>query len=146
LLLLVCALAVAVPAWAHPHNYVQAGVGDAAYVCDSSASPGLGGVCIPSGHAAPVPGGSNLLEVRDLTTNPVSATYCQDINANGICGDGPDHISPFCNTLILNSGTNWDTSRSFIVRVHGPVFGLPSLNACGDLHVHAGTVGFVSHE
>lgn len=126
-----------------PHNYIQAGTGDVHVICGTGAVPGVGGVCIATDHVTGDSSGEATLSIVDASMSPTSGFYCQDSGENGICGDGNDPGILFCGSVTISSGDDWDEDLPIVVRVNGPVFGVPLLSPCGTLSV--GTIGSVTH-
>jgi hypothetical protein len=139
LMALAVAIALGAVATAHPHNYVNV-TGDLILDCDDSNGFSQGGVCIATGHVAADATGGASVTVVDDNTSPVSAYYCQDLDGDQSCGD---FATPFCATMNIQSGSNWDQSSDIIVFIDGPVFGNPVLSACGSLSI--GVTGTVTH-
>lgn len=140
------ALALAPVAPAHPHDYVL-GSSEAKVVrCDSAdeGRPGVGGVCIRAGHVLPDSDGMAQLEVVDTSLLPVSAVYCQDPDANDVCGERDEPFERFCGEEPLTVGVNWDPELDIWVLADGPVTGNALLSVCHTL-VSMGTAGSVYH-
>lgn len=135
ILLTIGLLAASTLVAATPHEYAGSS-GGAFVLCNPTGSgPDVGGVCIPPGHIAP--GTVGLAIVDDLFT-PASGFVCEDVNANAICGDGPDTAIAFCgSTSFLYHG------GPLFVQPDDPVFGGPVLSVCGTTSF--GTHGFVFH-
>lgn len=158
---------------ADSREYVQgnAGVGVSLSItyCDNTVPPpdalpiNFGGVRFCVGHVLGDANGDNALTISDDAISPVSAVYCQDFNANAICGEGnvpPDgnRIEPrttFCGSVILDSPvdptprpewvtSNWDTEQIILVFISSPGTGNAAVSPCGTLY-SGGTHGFVSH-
>jgi len=101
----------------------------------------VGGACLPSGFIVPVDDGTGTIEIRDALLNPTSAFYCQDGNADAMC-DGAS--VPFCDSIVLTSGQDWNPGVEVLVLIAGPLFGNPLLSPCGALSL--GTTGLVVSE
>lgn len=92
--------------------------------------------------------GQATITIADNVVSPASGTYCQDLNANSICGEA-DLVSglnvepnlDFCGSAVLSTpidltprlqwtANNWD-GGSFLIFVHGPGNGNPAVSPCG---------------
>jgi hypothetical protein len=121
-------------------------------------------VTIPGSHVVPDVLGLAHIGVFDDVLIPVEAYYCQDLNANGICGEPvnalnntvhdlrTEPIQWFCQLGIIHSpldptprnisnwqANNWDPALPIEVFLVVPT----GISACGQLSVP--TTGVVSH-
>jgi hypothetical protein len=160
-------------AMADPGEYVQANPGVAVTLSITDCAPlgiaegtsiNFGGVRFCAGHLVGDANGDNGLTIADDAISPASGVYCQDPNANQICGeapvppDGAIRLEPrarFCGSVILDSPvdmtaradwstSNWDPAFDVLVFVDAVGNGNPATNSpCGT--VSFTTHGFVNH-
>lgn len=71
-------------------------------------------VVLPAGDITPA--ATALLDITDTTFPLVSATYCQDLDDDDDCEPGTaDNVAPFCDSITLLGGTNWDPGEAVLV-------------------------------
>lgn len=156
---------------ADPGEYVQGNVGVGVSLSVTECAPdGVGGPGTPSfggvrfcaGHISPDLTGQATVSIADDVVNPSSAVYCQDLNANSLCGE-QDVISGlrveprlhFCAAFTLSTPidltpraswdtNNWDPASDVLVFNDSPGTGNPTNSPCG-LTYSGATHGFVNH-
>lgn len=118
--------------------------GDVVTVCyGDGSSISVGAVCWDGGSITPDQNGQATVSLADDVVNPVSGTYCQDLNNDHLCGDATvgEPFAFFCGGVTLTDGTDWTSSATTTIFIDGPVFGSPAFSTCG-LTDSMGTHGF----
>jgi len=114
--------------------------------CPRPDESGPGFVCFPAGEVCC---SWPRLEIFDDINLAVSGFYCQDFNADSVCGDDGSFggiVEPgerFCMSITLDGGI-WNSNYDVYVFIDGPLSGLFS-SACGPTIIQ-GTHGFVFHD
>jgi hypothetical protein len=165
---------------AHPKAYINPNLGVGISIVDVHTCPGegeptpeedlltligfeIGGVSLCPGDVVPDGAGLNTVTISDDLISPASGTYCQDINANSICGeapippDGDIRLEPrvrFCSSVVLQSpldstprvdwsSNNWDPDTTVLIFIDSLGTGNPVVSPCGTLSL--GIIGSVNH-
>jgi len=129
----------------HPHEYVGGSDTNLTHGCPNAGEPGHGYVCFRAGE---LPGGDLAFSIVDDVQPIVSGVFCQDFNADSVCGDDGSVggvVEPqqrFCIEGTVASG-DWDPFYDAYVLLDGPVSGRPASSACATWAF--GTHGFVVH-
>lgn len=108
------------------------------------------------GHLTPDDQLRNRIDILDIATAQVSALYCQDLDEDAFCGEGPPplQLEPrirFCATLTLQAPFvpppfpqgNWDPDHNVIILIDNPATGNPISGPCQTASF--GTMGDVLH-
>jgi hypothetical protein len=146
---LVSAIAVAALGLASADGREYANVsGDAFLVCYPDGDGpigGSGGVCWAGGHILPDSLGQATVSLTDDLVSPVGGVYCQDLDANVLCGDeaAGEPWAEFCGAITITDGVDWVSAGDVTVFINGPILGSPVLSTCGTVSV--GTHGFANH-
>jgi hypothetical protein len=61
----------------------------------------------------------------------VSGVYCQDVDANLVCGESTEPRIHFCATVTITSPSDWDTSLDVVIFPDGLLNGNAFVSPCG---------------
>jgi hypothetical protein len=133
---------------AHPHEYYTDA--DVLGICDETGDgPSFGMACFSSAEVTPNADGESTFTIHDDVVETVGALYCQDLNADSICGDDGTLggvVEPallFCTEMTITSGSDWDPTALIIIFLDGPISGSPLFTSCGTASM--ATHGYVHH-
>jgi hypothetical protein len=140
---------------AHPHEYV--GGGDVLVFGIDDPEDGIvigfGAAWLAAGETLPDVDGVGSVTITDDLISPAGGLYCQDLNADTVCGDDGTIggvVEPallFCGSAQFGGTTTtaWDQNFEVVIFVDGPIFGSPAFSTCGVGTDSMGTHGFVNH-
>jgi hypothetical protein len=151
----------------HPVSGVPSAVSITECAPDGLGGPGtpnLGAIRFCAGHLVPNVAGQATLSISDDLISPTSGVYCQDLNANALCGerDPVTNIATeprklVCNSVVLSTPIdltpriswdtkNWSPANDVLLFVHGQGNGNVVANTpCVGSVVSGGTHGFINH-
>jgi hypothetical protein len=106
------------------------------------------GRVLVAGHLTPDPTtNAAVITIHDLLIHPAAGFWCQDLNANGFCGDDIDSGELFCSTAVLDADEAWNPNLPVEVLLFNVVNGLLDQlggGPCGTFS--ATTVGNLEHD